>query len=114
MPSIRTRELQLHALGAETTTGAGSAIDVRDMARLVVYLFVTAVTGTSPTLDVVVQDSPDGTTWTNLASFTQVTATGEQAARPVTPFGNYIRVAWTIAGTSPSFTFSCPAVARGE
>lgn len=69
-------------------------------------LDVSAATGTTPTLDVVVEDSIDGgTNWNTLATFAQNTATGREVLNITSPFGRKLRVRWTIAGTTPSFTF---------
>lgn len=70
------------------------------------YLIVTAVTGASPTLDVVYQTSPDeGTTWFTHTSFTQATAATTER-KVITQAGNYGRILYTIGGTTPDFTFS--------
>src|SRR5260370_15699317 len=62
---------------ARTATATSASINVGDSDTLVGYLAVTANSGTTPTLDVKFQDSPDGgTTWFDIApSFTQVTTT---------------------------------------
>ncbi len=69
-------------------------------------LNVTAASGTTPTLDVVVEDSLDGANWNTVGTFTQLTTTGRQVINVTTPFADQIRVRWTIAGTTPSFTFA--------
>lgn len=69
-------------------------------------LNVTAVSGTFPTLDVVIEDTIDGTNWNTVGTFTQRTAVGRQVINVTTPFANRLRVRWTIGGTGPSFTFS--------
>ena len=75
-------------------------------------LDVTALTGTSPTLDVVIEqsvavDAQGQRIWTNKASFAQKTAAGSQTLTINNPWPDYCRVRWTIGGTgSPSATFS--------
>lgn len=69
-------------------------------------LEVTAASGTVPTLDVVIEDSLDGSTWNTIGSFTQATATARQVINITTPFSDTLRVRWTVGGTTPSFTFS--------
>jgi hypothetical protein len=69
-------------------------------------LTITAASGTTPTLDVVVQDSPDGITWTTRDTFPQQTAQGTVTRALPGTLVAFQRVSWTIAGTTPSFTFS--------
>ncbi len=71
-----------------------------------VQLAVTAATGT---LDVVVEDTLDGTNWNVIATFTQATAVTRQVLNLSAPFADRLRVRWTIGGTTPSFTFSVVA-----
>jgi hypothetical protein len=68
-------------------------------------VIVTAVSGTTPTLDVVVQESDDtGTNWFDIYHFPRITATGQYRS-PLIPFvGNRIRYVRTVGGTTPSFT----------
>lgn len=69
-----------------------------------------AVTGTTPTLDLKVQEaSTPGGTFTDLAPFPTATATdaGETGSRAVvrgfSTTKDYVRVVKTVGGTSPSF-----------
>ena len=98
----------LVASGAKTASGQTSALTgygVVNTMRL--QLAATAVSGTTPTLTVVVEDTLDGgTNWNQVGTFTQVTATGAQVINISQPFSDTIRVRWTIGGTTPSFTFS--------
>lgn len=67
---------------------------------------VTAVSGTSPTMDVWIEESPDnGTNWVRIYEFPRITANGTY----VTPllraqWGTRYRYVQNLAGTSPSFT----------
>lgn len=84
---------------------------------------VTAASGTTPSLTVVIEDSLDGgMNWNTVGTFTaqtiasrqvqQIAVSGvAQTAGFVWPF-NYrkVRARWTITGTTPSFTFSVKAV----
>ena len=83
--------------------------------RAIFFLDVSAVAGTNPTLDVVIQvQDPQSLKWSQLFAFAQQTTT--TGATPLTPstqelYGLNYRAAWTIGGTnSPSFTFSLCAV----
>lgn len=106
--------LTLEASAAETASGSAAAQSVGQYKEALVTLNCTAASGTTPTLAVVIQASDDGgTTWYNLpgGSFTQLTAAGSQAIQ-VNTFGDTIRAAWTIGGTTPSFTFAVKAVLK--
>jgi|SRR3989344_944675 len=94
-----------------TSTQTGAAIDTLGYNSASVALEVGAVSGTSPTLDVAIEESADGSTgWANVASFTQVTASNNSQAKRVDGLGTsrkrYLRTVATIAGTSPSFAFA--------
>lgn len=97
---------------ARTTTVSNppAGFDVGDIDNLQAYLKVTATSGTTPTLDIVVEDSPDGgVNWFTLVAFTQVTTSNSsQAVSPAAgrKIGNKVRVTATIGGTTPSYTFA--------
>lgn len=66
---------------------------------------VTAVSGTTPTLDVSVEESDDGgTNWFVVYQFPRITATGMYRSPKLSLQGNRIRYVQTISGTTPSFT----------
>lgn len=69
---------------------------------------VTAVSGTSPTLDVAIEESPDnGTNWVRIYEFPRITATGTYTSPLIrATFGTRYRYVRTVGGTSPSFTMS--------
>lgn len=79
----------------------------------IIELFVTiasAPTGTTPTLTFSVQESVDGSNYATVASTSAISAagsyrlmfsTGTTTGPIITP---YVRVAWTVGGTTPSFT----------
>lgn len=68
-------------------------------------VIVTAVSGTNPTLDVVVQESDDsGTNWYDIYHFPRITATGQYRSPLTNLTGNRVRYVRTVGGTSPSFT----------
>ena len=70
------------------------------------FLNITAVSGTSPTLDIKFQDSYDGTNWVDVASgaFAQKNATGVSSL-VLSTVGPYLRAVQDVGGTSPSFTY---------
>lgn len=76
-----------------------------------VAVLVTAVSGTAPTMDCVQQQSNDtGTTWYDTYHFERITATGVYNSEPMRWTGSRFRYVCTIAGTTPSFTFSISRV----
>lgn len=115
------RNIELLASGARTATGTGSAVcGFGKYEKFVFQLDVTAASGTTPTLDVVVQHSIDGgTNWYTVATFTQKTAAGEELkteseveSGTAEAYGDCFRVSYTIGGTTPSFTFSVRCYAQ--
>lgn len=92
---------------ARTASGdTGTLSGFSDLGKLRAQLEVTAAAGTSPTLDVVLEDSLDGTSWNTIGTFAQLTTTGREVIDITGLFADRLRVRWTIGGTSPSFTFS--------
>ena len=72
--NIPASTVTLLASAARTTTASGTAVTGFAAARqLVLQLQVTAASGTAPTLDLVVQDTTDGTNYNTIATFTQKT-----------------------------------------
>lgn len=98
------------ASAARTTTGTSAAINLASFAsRLNLFANVTAASGTTPTLDLTVEWSHDGgTTWFTgdpADAFTQITAAAARVKQMTLKAPTY-RMRWTIAGTTPSFTFA--------
>jgi hypothetical protein len=90
------------ALTVTTTTGVitptfGSSYRVN--------IPITTVSGTSPTLDIQIQESTDsGTSWYSVYDFPRITTTGSYNSPLIQFNGNRIRYVQTISGTTPSFT----------
>ena len=72
----------------------------------VAHLHVTAASGTSPTLNAVVEHSTNNSSWSTLATFTQATAPTSQRVSVAGAVHRYIRAKSTLAGTNPSFTIA--------
>ena len=120
------RLIQPLTSAARTTSGNSQPIAIEDAKEFAVFLEVTAVSGTTPTLDVKLQVYDEiNEQWHDLATlalgdavgatpanFAQVTATGRQARYRDKPMGALLRVDYTIGGTSPSFTFSVSMVVK--
>lgn len=92
--------------GAITTTGTSASITPSNNSGCCDFsVLVTAVSGTNPTLDVVVQESDDsGTNWFDIYHFPRITATGQYRSPLIPLVGNRYRYIRTVGGTSPSFT----------
>lgn len=67
---------------------------------------VTAVTGTSPTMDVAIEESVDnGTNWVRIYEFPRITANGSYNSPQIrATLGTRFRYVRTLGGTSPNFT----------
>ncbi len=104
---------------ARTASGQSADFDCGWAKEVFIVVDVTAVSGTTPTLDVKVTcKDPVSGKYRDLYSFTQFTAIGTQD-RHIGPgletnkgLGSKIRVEYTIGGTDPSFTFSVGAVLK--
>lgn len=105
-------EPDAHVLAAETATGVGPSVDFEGALEAVILLNVTEVSGTTPTLDVTIQESVDGVVWMTLFSFAQKTGAGTEVKK-TSAFARFLRASWVITGTTPSFTFSLKANAKG-
>lgn len=101
------------ASAARTASGTGTAFNTEDATAFESTLTVSAASGTSPTLDVRLETTVDGTNYYTVASFGQKTTTATEA-RAFGPLGDTCRWAWTIGGTSPSFTFAISTEAQRE
>lgn len=102
------------ASGARTVTGNSSTFNSEDAFAIIGTLNITAASGTTPTLDAKLQESLDGgTTWNDIGAFPQKTGAGvhPKTFGPVSA-GSLLRWSWTIAGTTPSFTFTIDTQAR--
>ena len=104
-----------HPTAARTATGQTSGIDLRVYDGAVVFLLDSAAgAGTSPTLDVTIEDSADNSSFSALsgAAFTQVTGTASAQKLSIDKDNakRYVRIKCTIGGSSgQSFTFSVNA-----
>lgn len=124
--------ISLAGSAARVASGNGDTLDLTALAAdrsvslppsLRVQLDISAVSGTTPSLTVVIEDSLDGgQTFNVVGTFVAQTVTGRtviaiapsgvaQAAGFVWPFNaRRLRARWTITGTTPSFTFQIRGV----
>jgi len=90
---------------AITANGNSSNIDVGGYPYVFVFIYVSAVSGTSPSLNVYLNayDEVSGQS-VSIASVTNITATGTYYIGANGLAVRYVNVSWTVGGTSPSFT----------
>lgn len=93
------------ASAALTTTTTTAAITPAFGCSYEINIPVTAVTGTSPTLDVSIEESDDsGTNWFKVYDFPRITSAGIYRSPKLPLTGNRVRYVQTVGGTTPSFT----------
>jgi hypothetical protein len=109
-------QLMATALGTNTSPDGlpwsqGLATDAQD--SLLILVNVAAISGTTPAIVFGVDTLGDDGVWYRLASSTSITAINGQWIFTLAgqnsqsqEFGAKCRLAWTVAGTSPSVTFS--------
>lgn len=129
---VLNRQLVASAVRTSSSNSGVIVLTDTDFSNALIQLACTQASGTSPTLDVYVQQSLDGgTTFKDMAHFAQLTASAANnhyvnlavgadnvvagavgdatisaSAVGTTPVTNIWRVKWVIGGTDPAFTFS--------
>ncbi len=112
-----TTSKTLLAPAARTTTATGTGVNVSTYEGLAMVNLANGITsGTTPTLDVKIQDSADDSSYADVSgyTFTQVTAALTDPATLKIDLRNvrkFIRAIGTIAGTTPSFACSVTLIA---
>ncbi|MCL8207184.1 MAG: hypothetical protein K6V97_03800 [Actinomycetia bacterium] len=101
-----------------TANGTSGSLAVGTFTELALDIDVTAVSGTSPTLNFVLNRiGPNGNAYQIWAG-AQITATGSQSASigagltTNVSFGATVELVWTVGGTSPSFTVTLSIVGK--
>lgn len=101
---------------ARTVTGDSGWIPVGAAKELIVQLDAAAGAGTTPTLDVKLQTSFNGTDAAAMdvpnGAFAQVAGAASMQIKSVTAFHRFVKVVWTIGGATPSFNFGVYATGR--
>lgn len=120
--NIATHQQTIELLPMQSVTGDGNGTGVlvtEYVGSLAVILTCKNTAGTTPTLDIKLQESDDNSTYTDIsgAAFTQVTDAGTSAATiekivvNVDACKKYIRAVKDIGGaSSPAFMTSCVAL----
>jgi hypothetical protein len=122
LPSLLTAPVLVVDKVSAAVTASGSTVVIADDfgQAIASSINVTAVSGTSPTLDVILQESKDnGITWEDIYHCPRFTAIGTYSLEHQI-IGGRRRWSYIISGTSPSFTFAintmrsnlCPNIAR--
>jgi hypothetical protein len=98
--------LFFHNAGAATTiTGTSGTVRGGTSEWHTINAVITEVAGTSPTLDLRVDGSMDGSTWVqSVATFAQIDAAGKHSQRVFHPNYTHWRVVATTGGSNPVFT----------
>lgn len=102
-----TRHFVIEPAAAQTASFNTGAIETSSP-EILVSALTTASGGTSPTLDLEVEWSPDGTNWASAdtpQTFTQITG-DTVASKRFEAQARYYRIAATIGGTTPTFTLT--------
>lgn len=103
---VEQYDAPLHESATRTASGTGDTYEMGAQTTMRMLLSVTAASGTTPTLDVVVETSHDGSTgWVPLFTFGQKTTTGSDRVS-FSGADRFVRCKYTLGGTAPSFTFS--------
>lgn len=117
MAEFQHEEVTALSNSARTASGASQGVEcpVAKTNKLAVLVAVTAVSGTSPTLNIAVEWSNNNSTFYKADpddTFTQVVADTDDMFKLFDIKARYFRVAYIIAGTTPSFSFSVSATGR--
>jgi len=95
-----------------TVTGNGIGVDTSRFNSCSVVLEVGAVSGSSPTLDIKIQESDDNSSFSDVVGATFVQVTGADNSQELavenlnTTRKKFLRAVATVAGGSPSFIAS--------
>lgn len=105
-PEVMATSLRTDVASAAVATSSNSsAFESSGFGSGSFTVNVTAVSGTTPKLVLILQQSDDGSNWDNSSSTVAITATGLYYLVPNLPRRKY-RFNYTVTGTTPSFTFS--------
>ena len=108
---MKNRTLTLQTGTDLAATETGETVSLEDYKEGNAALSVTAATGTTPTADVIIEHSADGSVWFTHTTFTQAT-TATTEFKAMANFMQYVRAKTTIGGTTPAFTFTLKITAK--
>lgn len=97
-------ELYLYCPGTNGGVAYFDVVDITPREDSEGYLIATAI-GAGATLTVTIQDSPNGSDWTELIAFTALTDEDSEAKTVAGSVERFVRVLWTLAGGAATATF---------
>ena len=98
-----------------TVNGNTGSLNVEGWASLAVIVNITAITGASPTITFSIDEfDPTSNTYTSLAATSALAATGTTRFTVTQLISQFIRLSWTVSGTSPSVTCTVSAKFRAS
>jgi hypothetical protein len=100
------------ASAAVTTTVTSANIALTNAQTVALQVAVTAVSGTTPILDIVIQETFDTINYFDVYHFQRITSSGTYQTPLLRMSGIGYRVVRTIGGTTPSFTMSLVRISR--
>ena len=108
---------RVHTIKIDATTSGTQVIpvDAGDYGSARVQLNVTSLTGTSPTLTVLLEDSLDlGATWNTIITMAQATGATRQVKNTggSAEFSNDLRISYTFGGTVTASSFEVDVVLK--
>lgn len=103
MPMISRTDVSAQLI---TATGVSATFDTVGFGAMAWNVSVSAASGTSPKLDIQLQASDDNVNWSPVHDTQRFTSTGAFRLQGVRFSGRYYRYAYTVSGTTPSFTVS--------
>jgi len=101
--------------GTATASGNSQSTPVvcRHAKECSIFVDITAASGTSPTLDLVIKIyDPLSDKWYTLGTFDQFTSVTTDVGYVEYAIGEKMSIDYTIGGTTPSFTFAVNATFR--
>jgi hypothetical protein len=107
--------IDLLPVAAVTATGNATSVDLQALdGEIAIIMDSAAGTGTTPTLNVKLQDSDDNSAFADVsgAAFTQVAASASVQKMSINKdeIRRYVRIVKTVGGTTPSFLVSIKGV----
>lgn len=108
-------DVVLNLVAAAATANSGAIAAQGAAAYVFVGVQVSAITGTSPTLVVKLQEASDNATWSDIVGATtaSITAAGSAVIFGA-PAKGYVRAVATIGGTTPAVTAIVAALVFSE
>jgi len=115
MRVIKYHKWYTNKLIASDGNGYDAAVYAAGTEKITLFVEITDVSGTSPTLDLYVDVYDDITgEWYELAHVGTFTSTGHTMHTVKVDGGQCFALRWVVGGTSPSFTVNIAAEFRGD